>query len=74
MLSGDLENLANAVDEEITAAVEEGKSINPSFLRKLITNLNSFADQARELEAQKAPGSRWSDNVIDFAAARSSTR
>jgi prefoldin subunit 5 len=73
MLSQDIDNAAASIDR-MKQKVNEGARVSMSELRGLQSNLRDYADQARQLEAQMAPGSPVIDNVRAIAFGQAAAR
>jgi hypothetical protein len=69
MLSHDIDNAAASINVAL-AGINEGGRVSRGWLRGLQSNLRAQADQARQLEAQVAPGSPLIDNVVRLAAGK----
>jgi len=73
MLSQDIDNAAASIDTLIRIHAHHDHT-GERALRGLQSNLRAQADQARQLEAQMAPGSPVIDNVRAIAAGQRAAR
>lgn len=73
MLSQDIDNAAASIDG-MKQKINEGARVTMCELRSLQSNLRDYADQARQLEAQMAPGSPVIDNVRAITSGQAAVR
>ena len=73
MLSQDIDNAASSIEPLIRIRAYPDLS-GERALRGLQSNLRSMAEQARQLEAQMAPGSPVIDTVRSIAAGQRTAR